>query len=148
MTATVITLEQSLNALLTTTLECIAREAPGFDESFKLAEQILESYGETNIAQVLYGDIDPHTKWKPIADLLGILIWSTSDNGEAIMRTAEGWLLRGTDIRRIRIAVNLDVYPFNDAATMESVFSEIATRYPTMECELSQLINDRSQNAR
>jgi hypothetical protein len=46
-------------------------------------------YGEQDIANRLYEDIPLEIKWQVVANLYGILIWSTNDNGAELMRTAE-----------------------------------------------------------
>ena len=41
-------------------------------------------------------------------------------------RTAERWLVEGTDLRKIQIALNLEVYPFADEHEMYRVLSDVA----------------------
>ena len=107
----------------------------GFDRSFQFVDQIVREYGETALVERLYAEIVPDVPWEVVADLFGILIWSTNDNGAALMRQAEEWLRRADDLRAIRIALHLDVYPFLDRAEMERVLDLVAARHPAMaEC--------------
>ncbi len=40
------------------------------------------------------------------------------------------WLNGAIDIGKVQIALNLDVYPFSDFATMEQVLSKVAATFP------------------
>ncbi len=117
------------------TIEC--EQGGRFNESFAQVNQLLAEYGETGLADRLLDEIPPTVSWEVVADLLGILIWSTSDNGAAIMRGAETWLREGNDIRKIMIGLSLDVYPFLDREEMQQVLERIAglARGVTAKCE-------------
>ncbi|MGC4031624.1 MAG: hypothetical protein QM754_07815 [Tepidisphaeraceae bacterium] len=131
-------------ALVTETLDAIAAERGRFDRSFTLVDDLLARMGETNLAKRLYSGIPTQRPWKDVADLFEILCWSTSDNGSAIMRQVERWLISTDDARLVQIALHLDAYPFLDRGTMERVLCEVAERVP----EVGQLCRDRIQSRR
>jgi len=134
----------TVDSLLMETLAVITRESPEFDESFGMADRLLALIGETpDLAARVYAAIPADYPWRPIADLLGIFIWSTSDNGTAITSTTEEWLLDGSDPRRVLIALHLDVYPFRSAAKMVEVLSRIALTMPEAAAECRRLIATR-----
>ncbi|WP_165228194.1 hypothetical protein [Aquisphaera insulae] len=133
-----------VSALLDETLAAIASErGGGFNRSFSLASDLLAEYGEPRLAERLITDIPPTVPWEVVADLLGILSWTTSDNGSASFRTAERWLREATDLRRILIALNLDVYPFLDSKEMERVLLRVADRHPEASGRCRELIAAR-----
>lgn len=125
-----------MKPILVETLATITQEREkGFDRSFQLVDPIVRVYGENSLAERLYAEIATDVSWEVVADLFGILIWSTSDNGAALTRQTEEWLRRGDDLRAIRIALHLDVYPFLDRAEMERVLGQVAARHPAVaEC--------------
>ncbi len=58
-------------------------------------------------------------------------------------RTAERWLVEGTDLRKIQIALNLEVYPFADEHGMYRVLSDVAVSLPQMASRCQSLISAR-----
>lgn len=72
----------------------------------------MSEYPPEELADRLIDDIHLGVHWEVAADILGILIWSTDDNGSSILRIAEKWLIEAQDLRRMQVALNLDVYPF------------------------------------
>lgn len=60
------------------------------------------------------------------------------------MRTIEGWLREGTNLRRIQIASHLNRSPFFDPAEMERVLSDIAQRFPEVADRCTELIAERN----
>jgi putative addiction module component (TIGR02574 family) len=132
------------SAVLPETLAVIASEHGGrFHRSFDLVDRLLAEYGEENLAERLYADIPTDCPWQVVADLFGILIWSTSDNGAAITRTTESWLQAGEDLRRIQVALYLDVYPFKDAGEMERILVQVAAKYPEAAEQCARLVISR-----
>ena len=83
--------------------------------------------------------------WKVVADLYAILIWSTNDNGYALMRTVEQWLNEKNDERKIKIALNLDVYPFKEKKTMKKTLKEISMIFPELSEMCGRLIESRER---
>lgn len=119
------------DAIMSETLAAIAEERPDrFDRSFDLAERLLAAIPEGCPSEV-------------VADLLEILTWLTTDNGAELMRSAEGWLRDGTDLRRVRIALHLDAYPFLDRTEMERVLLRVAFRLPAVAARCADLIAGR-----
>lgn len=113
----------------------IARTPPDKRPSqttFSLVDQLIREQGEDKIADWVVDSSPLMTPWESVAEILAIMIWSTSDNGTRIMRDAERWLASGTDERRAFVAMNLDVYPFRDPREMESVLLEVAAAFPKL----------------
>lgn len=132
--------------VLAETLEAVATERGGqFDRSFRLVDRLLRDYGEHDLAERLYAEIPLNYAWEVVADLLGILSWTTSDNGSAITRTAERWLIAAEDLRKVRIALHLDVYPFLDREQMERVLEQVAAIHPDVSERCADLIASRRQ---
>jgi hypothetical protein len=133
-----------MQPVLVEALAAISAERPrSFDRSFRLVDRLLREYGEAGLADRLASEIPPEVPWELVVDLLDILAWSTSDNGAAISRTAEAWLRAGDDPRRVRIALDLEVYPFLDRAEMEGVLRGIVARYPDLSHRCEELIESR-----
>ncbi|NJL99727.1 MAG: hypothetical protein HC924_13450 [Synechococcaceae cyanobacterium SM2_3_2] len=127
------------------TLSIIEAERTGnFHESFRLVDELLKEYGEQDIAEHLYRDIPTDCSWEVVADLFGILIWSMSDAGAAaLFDTTNQWLLEGDNLRKIRIALNIDLYPFRNSHQMRDVLFELANRYPEIAQQCHKFIASR-----
>jgi len=134
-----------MRKVLADTLTCIAKERPIFRRSFALVAQLLGEYGEANLTERLYQEIPKYVPWEVVADLFGIILWSAGDNGVALMRTAENWLRSGEDLRRIRMVLNLDVYPFMDPSVMERVLNKVAAQHPEVADRCRDLVESRRQ---
>jgi hypothetical protein len=131
-------------AILKETLATIeAERGTRFDRSFGWVDRLLAEFGEADLAERLYAVIPSECPWEVIADLFGILVWSTSDNGAALSRAAEGWLRAGEDLRRIRVALHLDSYPFLDRSEMEQVLKDVASKHPEVAARCDELIGSR-----
>ena len=130
--------------LVTETLDAIAAEQGNFDRSFDLVHEVIRKFGEAGLAERLYSAIPRERRWEDIADLFGILIWSTSDNGGALMRTMEQWLLDATDVRQVQIALHLHVYPFSSPSskggTMDRVLGDVAAKFPQVSERCRELV--------
>jgi hypothetical protein len=120
--------------LITETLDAIAAERGNFNRSFDLVDEVIRKFGEAGLVERLYTAIPRERPWEDIADLFGILIWSTGDNGGALMRTMEQWLLDGSDLRQVQIALHLDVYPLSsptsEPGTMERGLRAVGAKFP------------------
>lgn len=134
-----------IEKLLTKTLECIELENENFDKSYELVGLVVEKYGEDDLAERLYGEIDKSTHWKVVADLYAILIWSTSDNGAQLTRTTDRWITECKDERKINIALNLDTYPFLSKTEMVEKLHIAAKKYPSLSEKCNKLIQSRSE---
>ena len=95
------------------------------------------------MAERLYAELPEPCPWEVVAELFGILIWSTSDNGSALTKTTERWLHAPEDLRKIRVALHLDVYPFLDRNDMERVLKRVAEIHPGVSERCSELIATR-----
>ena len=131
--------------LLQQTLSTIEAEREGnFYESFQLVDELLKEYGEQDIAEHLYRDIPIDYSWEVVADLFEILIWSMSDSGAAaLFDTTNQWLLEGDNLRKIRIALNINLYPFRNPQQMRDALSELANRYPEVAQQCYDFIASR-----
>ncbi len=130
--------------ILAETLAAIGSERGGqFDRSFALVDRLLAEFGEGDLAERLYAAIPVDCPWEVVADLFGILIWSTSDNGTAICRATEGWLRAGEDPRRMRVALHMDAYLFLERAEMERVLRGVAARRPEVAPRCDELVEGR-----
>jgi hypothetical protein len=117
----------------------------GFNESFARVGALVPEYPPEELADRLINDIPLAVPWEVAADILGILIWSTDDNGSSIMRTAEKWLLEAQDLRRIKVALNLDGYPFKTYDQMQHVLTEVTQRFPEVDLLCKALIDSRAR---
>ena len=125
--------------------DAIAAERPDFRRSFRLVDDVLSEFGEASLAERLYDAIPTDRPWEDVADLFGILVWSTSDNGSALTRVTDGWLKEGSDLRRCQIALHLDTYPFRERVEMEAVLRRVAERMPELAPKCDELIQSRRQ---
>jgi len=134
-------------SILTKPLATIASERGGrFDRSFDLVDRLLAEFGEADMAERLYAAIPSECPWEVVSDLFGILLWSTSDNGAALSRVTEGWLRVGEDLRRVRVALHLDSYPFGDRSEMEQVLRQVAAKQPDVAARCEELIESRRRS--
>lgn len=126
-------------------LNVIAAESsePEYTEAFSAVHAVVIEFGEENLADRLFADIPDSISFMQVARLFDFLAWQTDDNGSAMTRTAERWLVEGTDLRKIKIALNLDVYPFPDEHEMYRVLSDVAVCHPQVAGTCQQLISSR-----
>lgn len=126
-------------------LNVIAAESsePEYTEAFSAAHSIVVEFGEDNLADRLFADIPDSISFLQVAWLFNFLAWQTDDNGSAMTRTVERWLVEGTDLRKIQIALNLDVYPFPDEHEMYRVLSNVAVSHPQVADRCQELISAR-----
>src|SRR5690606_23462947 len=130
-------------ATLARALETIAAESPKFDKSFELVDELLLAYGAHELADRLLSEIGTAVDWRVVADLFGILQWSTSDNGHSIAATTERWLRECDDERKVNIALSLDTYPFGDKAEMQAILEVVASKFPSSRNQCTRLIESR-----
>lgn len=126
-------------------LNVIAAEIsePEYTEAFRAVHAVVVEFGEENLADRLFADIPDSIPFMQVAQLFDFLAWQTNDNGSAMTRTVERWLVEGTDLRKIQIALSLDVYPFPDEHEMYRVLSDVAVSLPEMAGTCQQLISSR-----
>ena len=126
-------------------LSVIAAESsePEYTEAFSAVRAVVVEFGEENLADRLFADIPDSIAFMQVARLFDFLAWQTDDNGSAMTHTAERWLVEGTDLRKIQIALNLDVYPFPDEHEMYRVLSDVAVSHPQVSDSCEKLISSR-----
>jgi len=126
-------------------LNVIAAESsePEYTEAFSAARAVVLEFGEENLADRLFADIPDSISFMQVARLFDFLAWQTEDNGSAMTRAIERWLLEGTNLRKVQIALNLDVYPFPDEREMYRVLSDVAASLPEMADRCQQIISSR-----
>jgi hypothetical protein len=132
------------HARLDQALQTVAQErGHQFNEAFRAASQLVAEWGESNLAERILTAAPVSVPWEVVADLLGILEWSTQDNGAAIRQQADRWLVEAKDLRRVQVALNLDTYPFASLAQMSAVLAEVATHHPEVASQCAQLVHQR-----
>ncbi|MGE7955929.1 hypothetical protein ACQKQA_04880 [Pseudomonas sp. NPDC089530] len=126
-------------------LDLIALEnsRPEYPEAFRAAQAVVTEFGELDLADRLFADIPESVPFLLVVKLFDLLAWQTDDNGSAMTRTIERWLVEGTSLRKVQIALNLDVYPFLDECEMCRVLSDIAELHPQVADKCQQLIGSR-----
>lgn len=126
-------------------LNVIAAESsePKYSEAFSAVRAVVVEFGEENLADRLFADIPDSIAFMQVARLFDFLAWQTDDNGSAMTRTAERWLVEGTDLRKIQIALNLEVYPFPDEHEMYRALSDVAVSHPQVSDTCEKLISSR-----
>lgn len=107
--------------------------------------ELIDDAGEDRLAERLDAAIPPTWPWEVVAELYEILSLWTSDEGSALLRTTEGWLREGTNLRRIQVALSLSAYPFRDRDEMVQVLSGIAQRFPEVADHCDYLIQSRKR---
>lgn len=113
---------------------------------FRLVDALMLEMGEEGIADKVIDATLSAVPWSQIANVLGIMIWSTSDNGAGIMQAAEGWLVDGRDERRAFVALHLDVYPFKDSSQMTTVLERVSSIHPSLAEACDAMISSRHEN--
>ena len=111
--------------------QCEGGESPS-NAAFDLVRQLVEEFGEQGIADRVLDQTPLSTSWQLTADILAIMIWSTSDNGAQISRDSERWINECSDERRAFVALNLDVYPYLDSSEMEASLRKLAVGFPAL----------------
>ena len=133
-----------MDAVLSTAVQAVARERDiGFKDAFHAARSLVVAYGEAGLAERVVSEVSPSVPWEVVADLLGLLMWSTADNGTAIRRAAERWLTEGRDLRKVQIALNLEGYPFKDRQEMKTTLIRLAITMPEVAARCLNLIEQR-----
>ena len=136
--------EIMMNEVLADAIAAVARErGDKFNEAFAAAARLVDRYGESGLAERILMEVPTSVPWELVADLLSILEWSTRDNGSAIRKQAEQWLVDAIDLRRVQIALHLDAYPFQEFEQMKSVLERLALAHPQVAARCESLIQGR-----
>ncbi|MDB5997197.1 MAG: hypothetical protein JWP42_4333 [Pseudomonas sp.] len=134
-----------MHQVVTRALDVITLEShePEYTEAFNAVQAIVTEFGEDNLADRLFADIPESISFLLVAKLFDLLAWQTDDNGSAMTRAIEHWLVEGKNLRKVQIALNLDVYPFLDESEMYRVLSCVAEAHPQVSERCRQLISSR-----
>jgi hypothetical protein len=133
-----------MNAHLAVAVAAVTKERGGeLKEAFAAATRLVGEFGESDLAELVASQVPASVPCEVVSDLLSILEWSTRDNGEAIRKQAEQWLVEGTSLRKIQIALGLESYPFEQASRMETVLREVAKAHPQLAAHCNSLIEQR-----
>ncbi|WP_420233301.1 hypothetical protein ACN079_01980 [Pseudomonas sp. ABY48] len=134
-----------MHQVVTRALDVIASECcePEYTEAFSAVRAVVTEFGEKNLAERLFADIPDSISFLLVARLFNLLAWQTDDNGSAMTRTVEHWLVEGTNLRKLQLALNLDVYPFVEEGDMYRVLSDVAVTHPQLADKCQQMISSR-----
>jgi hypothetical protein len=119
---------------------CVERDN-GWDTVFDSVHQLVEEYGESGLADRVINEVPRIVPFEVVADLLNILIWSTSDNGSAITTSANSWLRDQTDNRKILIALNLGVIPFSSEYETKDVLIPLMQSNSHVSSHCARMLN-------
>jgi hypothetical protein len=119
---------------------CVERDN-GWDTVFDSVLQLVEEYGESGLADRVISEVPRIVPFEVVVDLLNILIWSTSDNGSAIAKSANSWLRDQTDNRKILIALNLEVIPFSSEYETKDVLIPLMQSNSRVSSDCSRMLN-------
>lgn len=138
---------RNMNPILQKSLDAICLERDGFEYStaFDAAYELVKEYGEENLANRLFSEIPRAIPYEIVADLFNILIWQTSDNGSALCRETDDWLIETSDNRKILISLAMDAYPFLDFEKMKTVLTNLANSKPKFSEKCKKLILSREK---
>lgn len=139
-----------MHHLLTRAIEtiCLNRddgEWKSLDEEVLCA--VVAEFGENGFvdADRLFREIPRSVPYEVVCDLFDLLAWRTKDNGESMTRTTDDWLREGKDIRKLRIALGLGVFPFLDEAEMHEVLTRLAETHSVIAYRCEELIGNRAR---
>lgn len=121
-------------SLLAAALEQVATlRRSGFRGDDGAVLHLLRYCGEgDHLVSSLWADLPEGSLREDVADLLGLLVWRTNDNGAAIMRTLERWIRECSDELKIWVAVHQEAYPFIAHADRINHLVEVAKRFPSL----------------
>jgi hypothetical protein len=95
-----------MNTVLQEAVSTIANErSTKFNKAHEAARSVLETFGEERIAERVASEVPDTVAWAVVADLLGLLVWCTRDNGASIHRQAEQWLIQGSSLRKVQMTL-------------------------------------------
>lgn len=107
------------------------------DAAFDQVAPALLQFGEEDLAERVMGAAGD-APWEGIAAFLNIASWDVSPTAETrIFRTIERWLLEGEDLRRVQVALHIEVIPFSkkgaDAGLLKQVLDTVSAKFPETE---------------
>lgn len=113
--------------------------------TFDIVGELLCAYGDSDLANRLYADVEVDVAASAIASLFNILVWDTCDNGSEITHTMQDWLIRSQDERQIQVALSGEVYPFADSKVMARVLQDVEKRFPSVASRCAELVRSRAK---
>ncbi|HCE7942323.1 hypothetical protein [Pseudomonas aeruginosa] len=125
----------------------VERNAVEYAQAFAAVHDVVSVFGEHDLANRLFAELPRTVPEELVAELFNLLAWQTNDNGAAMAREVETWLREGQDVRKLTIAMGLDVYPFPDAQEMYQVLSTLASSTPEVAARCQILITSRKASA-
>lgn len=125
----------------------VERNAAQYNQAFDAVLAVVNVFGEPDLANRLFAEIPRTVPEELVAELFNLLAWQTNDNGAAMTREVEAWLREGQDIRKLTIAMGLQVYPFIDAQEMYQVLATLAANVPQVADRCQALISSRKASA-
>jgi hypothetical protein len=135
--------------LVTEALATVAAEYGNLDRTFDLARQLVNAYGQEDLAERLYADLPADGSWEGAAVLYHAIFWVLQWQGRGddtrLMESPERWLHDGTDLGKVRIVLHVEVYPFDRPAEMERVLRRVAARQPAVAERCRELIAARRE---
>lgn len=134
-----LTLQKSLDAI------CLERDNFEYSTAFDAVSELVKEYGEESLANRLFAEIPRAIPYEVVADLFNILIWQTADNGSALCREKDSWLIEASDNRKILISLAIDAYPFLEFEKMKIVLTNLATNKPNFAAKCKELILAREK---
>ncbi|WP_455924480.1 hypothetical protein [Pseudomonas putida] len=140
--------DDQMHPLLQQALDIITieRNAADYTRAFAAVRDVISVFGERDLANRLFEEIPRTVPEALVAELFDLLAWQTDDNGAAMMREVEAWLREGQDIRKLTVAMALEVYPFPDAQEMYQVMTTLAQAAPEVAARCQTLIMSRKAN--
>lgn len=121
----------------------LERNAAEYTQAFDAVNHVVSVFGELDLANRLFAEIPRTVPEDLVVELFNLLAWQTNDNGAAMTREVETWLREQHDLRKLRIAMSLDVYPFPDAQEMYQVLSTLAAAIPEVAAMCQRLMTSR-----
>lgn len=123
-----------MNEAVRKAIYALASEGIESDTAFDQVAPALLEFGEDDLAERLM-DAAGDAPWEGIAAFLNIASWEVSPAAESrIFETIEAWLAAAQDIRRVQVALHLDVIPFSkkgsDPRTLVGILDNVSAAFP------------------
>jgi hypothetical protein len=131
-------------ALLIRTLDAADPAGAEHDLRFEMVDELIRLFGESGLAEKLYEATPAHRPWRDLANVFGILIWSTSDNGHQLMHTMSRWLNDMSDERQVLIALEVGFVDM-EKEEMITLFGKIVDQYPSAAAPCRRILEWREQ---
>ena len=138
-----------MNHLVSQCLDVIESETGSglrFDQSFRAVDVVLAHLGQADIANKLWGLVGDSGRMVALSELLGILIWTTSDNGHEVMLTLNQWLRDAESEAKCWIALNGEYLVLGSAIEARNVLSVVASKFPSLVGDCQMHIDQWSKN--